>query len=416
MLGRMVGMVGSVAVAVVAALPLVAANSTVAQEGALSAAEQTAAPAEVPVLYNPSFGEVKDGKPVGWQTTTKSIRAELGVGHNGSGGVVWESSEPTAEQSRCLTELAVGRGVPYQFSCLVQTDCFSGRASICMEWFDANGKYMGGGYGRQCDDRKTDWTEIGGTTREIPFEAKTVRIMVYVSKGSKGRVAFDNVTVRPRNRAPVAFVFSSAYRDMAVSGPVRFHAALYPGHDVAAADLEAEFSYLDAEGGEVRTKPTEFTADGATLALRVEDIAKGTHPVVCVLSRKGGEKLGSAVCEFTRAQSLPPRRVWIDEHQRCLVDGKPFFPLGMYWIQVEAKKLAKYAEGPFNCLMPYSRATRQHLDMCQAKGLMVFLRLTNETLHSPWARSHNVTTQAEVDAFFESEINKVKDHPALLAW
>ena len=142
-----------------------------------------------------------------------------------------------------------------------------------MEWYDANGKYMAGGYSELCDDRKTDWIEIGGATREIPFEAKTVRIMLYVEKGSKGRVAFDNATVRPLKRAPVAFVFSSAYRDTAVSGPVRFHAALYPGHDVAAADLEAEFSYLGAEGAEVRTKPTEFTVDGATLALKVEDLA-----------------------------------------------------------------------------------------------------------------------------------------------
>ena len=382
--------------------------------------EQMAAPVEVQALSNPSFEEIKDGRPVGWRTTNKSIRAERGVGHNGSGGVVWESKEPAAGQSACLTEVEVGRGVPYQFSCLVQTDRFEpgrrGTASICMEWYDANGKWMGGGYSKRFEDRKTDWIEIGGVTREIPFEAKTVRVQVYVSKGAKGRVAFDNVTVRPVKRAPVAFVFSSAYRDTAVSGPVRFHAALYPGRDVAAADLEAEFSYLGADGAEVRTKPTEFTADGATLALKVEDLARGTHPVACVLSRKGGEKLGSAVCEFTRAMSLPPRRVWIDEHQRCLVDGKPFFPLGMYWGQVEAEKLAKYAEGPFNCLMPYARATRQHLDLCQAKGLMAFVNLKNETLHSPWARRKKITTQAEVDAFFEAEINKVKDHPALLAW
>ena len=354
-------------------------------------AEQTAAPAESQALNNPSFEEIKDGKPVGWRTTNKTIRAERGVGHNGSGGVVWESNEPTAGQCACLTEVEVCRGIPYQFSCLVQTDGFvpghRGTAAICMEWYDANGKWMGGGYSKRFDDRKTDWIEIGGATRgEIPFEAKTVRVQVYVSKGAKGRVAFDNVTVRPLKRAPVAFVFSSAYRDTAVAGPVRFHAALYPGHDVPAADLEAEFSYFGADGAEVRTKPTEFTADGATLALKVEDLAIGTHPVVCVLSRKGGEKLGSAVCEFTRALSMPTRRVWIDEHQRCLVDGKPFFPLGMYWGKVEADKLAKYAEGPFNCLMPYPRATRQHLDLCRAKGLMASVNLKNETLHSPWAR------------------------------
>ena len=371
-------------------------------------------------LNNPSFEEIKNGTPVGGRFTRETMRAERGAGHNGSGGVVWESAEPSKGQSACATEIEIEKGYPYQFSCLVHTENFvpgpRGSVNICMEWYDANGKWMAGGYSKKFTDRNADWVEIGGATRVIPLEAKTVKVQVYVSKGSKGRVAFDNVAVRPLKRAPVAFVFSSAYRDMAVSGPVRFHAAFHPGNDMTANELSAEFSYLGADGSEVRAKPTSFAADGATLALKAEDLAMGTHPVACVLSGKDGTKLGSAVCEFTRAASFPNRRVWIDERQRCIVDGKPFFPLGMYWGTVEPDKLAKYAEGPFNCLMPYPRATRRHLDMCQEKGLMAFVNLKNETLHSPWARRNKVTSQEQVDAFFEAEINKVKDHPALLAW
>ena len=371
-------------------------------------------------IDNPSFEEIKNGVPIGWRITSGTMRAERGAGHNGSGGVVWESAEPSKGQAACSAAIEIKRGYPYQFSCLVHTEKFvpghRGTASICVEWYDANDKWMAGGYSKPFNDTNSDWVEIGGVTRDIPLEAKMVKVQVYVSKGSKGRVAFDNVAVRPLKRAPVPFVFSSAYRDTAVSGPVRFHAAFYPDKGITANELSAEFSYLGADGSEVCTKPTSFAADGATLALKAEDLAMGTHPVACVLSRKDGTRLGSAVCEFTRAASLPNRRVWIDGHQRCIVDGKPFFPLGMYWGKVEADKLEKYAEGPFNCLMPYSRATRQHLDMCREKGLMAFVNLKNETLHSPWARHRKVTAQEEVDAFFEAEINKVKDHPALLAW
>ena len=370
-------------------------------------------------IDNPSFEEIKGGVPVGWRINSSCFRAERGVGHNGSGGVVWESAEPSKGQASCVAEVKVRPGIPYKFSCLVHAENFDpgrrGTASICVEWYDANGRWMAGGYSKRFSDRNSDWIEIGGVTPDIPLEASTVKVQVYVSKGAKGRVAFDNVVVLPLERQPVAFVFSSAYRDTAASGAVRFHAAFYPGPGVGAESLSAEFSYLGSDGSEVRTKPTEFAADGATLALRMEDLAMGTHPVACVLS-KDGAKLGGAVCEFTRVSSLPERRVWIDDHQRCIVDGKPFFPLGMYWGEVESKKLAKYAEGPFNCLMPYSRATRRHLDMCREKGLMAFVNLKNETLHSPWARHHKVTTQEQVDAFFEAQINKVKDHPALLAW
>ena len=371
-------------------------------------------------LGNPSFEEIKDGKAVGWRLSKGYFRAEKGVGHNGSGGVVWEAGEPSQAQSSCVAEIAVERGVAYLFSCLVHAENFvprpGGTASICVEWYDANGKWMAGNYSRKLSDRNTEWIEIGGATREIPAEAKTVRLSLFVSKGAKGRVSFDNVVVRPVKRDVVAFVFSSAYRDTAASGTVRFHAALYPGKDAKIEDLTAEFSYTGADGSRKCVKPSAFSADGASVALRAEDLSLGTNPVVCTLRRKNGGLLGSASCAFTRVSRLPERRVWIDSHQRCIVDGKPFFPMGMYWGKVESDKLEKYAQGPFNCLMPYARATREHLDMCREKGLMVFINLKNETLNSAWARRRKITSQKEVDDFFEAEINKVKDHPALLAW
>ena len=371
-------------------------------------------------LDNPSFEEIKDGKAVGWKFTKCYFRAEKGVGHNGSGGVVWESAEPSKAQSSCVAAIDAKAGVAYQFSCLVHAENFvpgrGGTASICIEWYDAKGRWMAGDYSRKFSDRNTDWMEIGGATRDIPAGAKTVRLSLFVTKGSKGRVSFDNVVVRPVKRDAVAFVFSSAYRDMAASGVVRFHASLYPGKDVEVDDLAVEFSYVGAGGSQKLVKPSELSLDGASVSLNVGDLAVGTHPVACTLRRKDGGLLGSASCEFTRVRRLPERRVWIDAHQRCIVDGKPFFPLGMYWGKVEADKLEKYAEGPFNCLMPYVRATREHLDMCKEKGLMAFINLKNETLNSAWARRKKITSQKEVDDFFESEIGKAKDHPALLAW
>ena len=371
-------------------------------------------------LVNPSFEEIEKGEPVGWKSNSKCFRAERGAGHNGSGGLAWESAEPTKGQCACCQEVALEPGLAYQFSCVMRTEGFvspnSHGASICVEWYDANGKWMAGGYSKGLSDANVDWCPQGGVTREIPSGAKTARIQVYVAKGARGKVWFDNVALMPVRRDPVAFVFSSAYRDTAASGPVRFHAAFYADKKYAADDLTAEFCYLGADGAEVRTAPTRFALDGATLALDVAALAKGTHPVVCTLSEKGGRQLGKAACPFSRVDTLPARRVWIDAHQRCIVDGQPFFPLGMYWGKVERAKLTKYAEGPFNCLMPYTRATPADLDLCCEMGFMAFVNLKNETLHSAWARRKKVTSQEQVDAYFIAEIDKVKDHPALLAW
>ena len=75
-------------------------------------------------LGNPSFEEIKDGKAVGWRLSKGYFRAEKGVGHNGSGGVVWEAGEPSQAQSSCVAEIAVERGVAYLFSCLVHAENF----------------------------------------------------------------------------------------------------------------------------------------------------------------------------------------------------------------------------------------------------------------------------------------------------
>ena len=373
-------------------------------------------------LVNPSFEEIKDGQAVGWSNGGRGMRAERGAGHNGSGGLVWESKTPSGGQSACLQEVQVEAGRPYVFSCLVRTEKFKGGACICMEWYDAKGKWMSGGYTHGFNEPNCDWTLIKSVTREIPAEAKSVKVQVYVKKGSSGKVCFDNVAVAPYDREPVPFVFSSAYRGTAVRGPVRFHAALFPPAGAKADDLSVKFTYAAADGRTVSAPGTfEFSdkgvIDGATVALDVAQLRKGEQRVTCTLSeKKSGKTVGSASCPFSRVDELPQRRVWIDEHQRCIVDGKPFFPLGMYWGTVEEQKLEKYCEGPFNCLMPYGRATRAHLDLCQKKGLMAFVNLKNETLHSAWARARKVTTQEQVDAFFTEEINKVKDHPALLGW
>ena len=111
---------------------------------------------------------------------------------------------------------------------------------------------------------------------------------------------------------------------------------------------------------------------------------------------------------------MPERRVWIDGHKRCIVDGKPFFPLGLFSGKVSEKMLAQYVEGPFNVVMPYARATREDLDLLGAKGLKGFVSLRSELLGTAWAKRNNVTRQEQVDEYFISEIDKVKDHPAQL--
>ena len=70
--------------------------------------------------------------------------------------------------------------------------------------------------------------------------------------------------------------------------------------------------------------------------------------------------------------SRPDRRhAYIDEHNRLIFHGKPFFPLGMYWSSVNADHLNIYGQSAFNCLMPYDSPNRKQMDLCHERGLKV---------------------------------------------
>ena len=75
-----------------------------------------------------------------------------------------------------------------------------------------------------------------------------------------------------------------------------------------------------------------------------------------------------------RLQRLPDDfhpRCQIDEHRRLLVDGKPFFPLGMYFSGVGEPDLKVYSASKFNCLMPYEPPSVKQMDLAQRYKLKV---------------------------------------------
>lgn len=372
-------------------------------------------------LVNSSFEDIRDGKAEGWALTS-GFRAEGGVGHNGSNGLVWESDTPVSERLVCATQEVTGweRGKAYRFSALMRTENFtsgSRGAGVCLEWYDAKGKWLGGGYAQPVRERNADWFVIENSTREFPERAATLKILAYVTQGSVGKVCWDNFTVACADGKPVAFVCSTAYRNVATSGAVTFYASLNIPSS-AKGRAKAVFSWTSSAGERISRPADGQEDDSASLSLKVEALALGVQDVVCEL-QTDGRALGRASVAFSRVAELPKRRVWIDAHQRCIVDGKPFFPLGMYWSRVHTnhvERLDTYAKGPFNCLMPYNLPTERELDLCHERGLMAFVDLRTVLLGTMEARKKGIDTQEKVDAYYVANINHLKGHPAVLAW
>ncbi|HNX05293.1 MAG TPA: hypothetical protein PKI32_07305 [Opitutales bacterium] len=126
----------------------------------------------------------------------------------------------------------------------------------------------------------------------------------------------------------------------------------------------------------------------------------------------------------------------IDRYGRCIIDGKPFMPLGFYVGGIGRMYDVKYfADSPFNCILVYSgyemgmkvdktpdapNKVLNALDVMEKNGLKVIFGVpflfkgydTNEAQKKAWG----IAPDASSETFISRIADTIKQHPALLAW
>lgn len=111
--------------------------------------------------------------------------------------------------------------------------------------------------------------------------------------------------------------------------------------------------------------------------------------------------------------------VSVDSHNRLIVNGRPFFPLGTYWNAVGTSDLDTYAAAnSFNCLVSYNYGLNpSDLDQIAARGLMLIYSLKdfydNVPGITPPSSIADLATEYTVVA---NKVNAYKNHSALLGW
>ena len=108
------------------------------------------------------------------------------------------------------------------------------------------------------------------------------------------------------------------------------------------------------------------------------------------------------------------RSVWIDSKHRARVNGKPFFPLGVYG-GIGEKDIGRFKRGPFNTIIAYGAPNRDALDRAAANGIKVISGV-NHVFAKAKERPKGVETAKDESDWLERYVASVKDHPALLAW
>lgn len=327
-----------------------------------------------------------------------------GEGRGGSAAVRWKRPEKTTAGEYLVSErLPAESGRIYRYSAWLRLGekLVNGPVYVSASARDASGRGVGGVEGRplirQAQLKGKGWVEVTGALPRLPAGAATITVNISVPKNTAGEIFIDDFRVWVSDRRHVEYVFSSAYRDEAASGEVRFVAPYILEPSASAAnDLAPAFVCVGAQG-ETLTLPADVLPDASFAAtVDVAKLSAGANRVRAVLKTKAGKVFDAAELTFTRGSRS--RKVCFDASHRMVVDGKPFLPLGMYSAELSDEDFAIYREAPFNTM--FCKADCAALDRCAARGMKAVVSMTG--IYDP--------------AALDEKIAACKDHPAVLAW
>ena len=324
-----------------------------------------------------------------------------GVGRKGSRAVRWMNGSPKKTPDSMFVTVPVEPGRQYGYELWVRSEgVTNGVATAHFICLDAGGKTIGTLEGRPHVRREVGrkgWQRVTCPSGRMPGNAAFAQLQLGVRAGVTGTLYFDDMRMTEGDRRFVEFNHTSTYRDLAVSGKVRFVVPYILDAKVCTAgDIRPEFVFVGADGKPLTLRPDKVERDFFEAEVDVARLAMGTHPVRAVLKTAAGRELDVAEIAFTRAAEFPKRKVAFDVHNRLLVDGKPFFPIGMYAGKVANLDFAAYRTAAFNCLL--GSMTRESLDKVADNGLKAIVGMPTDP------------------AAMRPRLAAVKDHPAVLAW
>ena len=368
-------------------------------------------------------GGFEDGQGA-WSLSDPSYSVQKGVGRDGSAGLVFDCQKPAKHKIPSYS-CPAKPGHAYRFTGWLKRETVTNVVQIVLSWHDAKGVHMGQQIGvlmANNDGIGGGWCMYEGVSPHLPEGVSSVRIFAYVRDFAGGRFVLDDFCVEELPAEPLGTLFCSAYREMASEGTVKFLAPLRLRALPSTAGVHASFAYLDADGNG-RKKDMELDVHSASCLIDVKDMALGRQTVRCSLVSDAGDDIAASTLEFTRCMAKPRRTVDIDSHNRLVVGGEPFFPIGIYWgTSIPRKDWRKAMEpvkgSPFNMAMVYDvNLTEEDLDFFMENGLLVKFNLKD--VYTAFPQVHppeGVNTEADEERFVASVVNRFKSHPAIIMW
>jgi hypothetical protein len=379
------------------------------------------------LLENASFDSAS-GSDSSWKLGSEVFQIDTQVKRSGKASLRWSNDNPdTYRLTTQMVPLEVGR--VYEISAWIKTENVEGvresGATIALGFSDKDGKYIKGGPHPGGQKGTGDWWQLIAYTPPIPENVAQGAFTCYVRKrGEKnftGTAWWDDLVLRPvslevRMFQPVykarvtnesrnlEIEFVAWAKDFGLkSDDVKVNLVIRPEGQESASTFERSFDVLPGVSGQTQN-----------IQLDLSELQEGMYDVEVSLRHvKTGQKLWTEQRSIQRvSQSIKELRVYLDEHHRLIVDGKPFFPIGMY---TRKDPIAVIKGSPFNCIMSYDPLSKAQMDAANQAGLKVIYSLKDYYNRIWYAPTVIKSVHDEVPALLKV-VRTFRDHPALLAW
>ncbi|MBM4153863.1 MAG: hypothetical protein FJ221_02385 [Lentisphaerae bacterium] len=366
------------------------------------------------LVNNPGFEEAAaNGKPLVWGLPAGYV-IDTNAPHSGAACLRYGNADP-AQYRLATAPIRLEPGARYEIEARVRTEGVAGDergATVCLQWSDAAGTFIGGCYPPGLQGTSGGWRTVRGVTGIVPSNAARMSVSCYLRRGMTGTAWWDDVVVRPWFPPLIGALTTDHHRHHLTGGVARVHVSLaLDAHRVAVSDAAPVLRVLDGRGTELASVAPR-SVDGDSAAFDIDSTPWPAGALTIEVSARGaGGTEARARLAAVRAGPPPPRKATIDGRGRLILDGEPFFPLGMYWGAVKPDEMAIYAKSPFNCLMPYADIGRAGLDLAHSNGMRVIY-----SVKDLYAGHRGLRSREAADAAVRTSVGALRDHPAIAAW
>lgn len=376
------------------------------------------------MVFNGGFEEVEKEFPKGWFVPRDICYLDSQDKHSGKFSLRYERTDKN-DYRLVSQRLPCVPGKLYKVTVWVKGENVKGEptdqgAGFCIEWSDREGNWLGGSY-PNCISGTFNWREISTYVR-IPKEASSAHITLYMRRGTTGVAWFDDVEVL-RVAPPLLTIrlIVPSYRGCLYL-PTKGRKIIAEieidreDYDLIGVPLEIKSKLTDTNGKTVAEskRRLEEIEQEIMLSLSLPALVPGNYKWSFYILKENKE----IAWERTDIRVIKEEKakVYIDEKNRLIVDGKPFFPLGIYLGPTEEEHLKRIADAGFNTILCYGYGVENnpeaYMERARKFGLKVIYSLKDfyeGTAYFPEMGKSGLELAKEY-------VEKLREHPTLLAW